>query len=81
MSWNKTNVESVQHVRLLKSSIFVVQKAATPKNGVEFRQKFFVSVRYSLAMKYNNDCQRHDTSMKLTETDKQTGKRMDRTMY
>ena len=35
---NKTKVESVQLGCLLKLSIFVVQKAAAPKNGVEFRQ-------------------------------------------
>ena len=39
------NVEEV-----LKSSIFVVQKAAAPKNGVEFRQGSIGTIRSSLAM-------------------------------
>ena len=34
----------------LKSSIFVVQKAAAPKTGVEFRQGFIGTIRSSLAM-------------------------------
>ena len=60
MSWNKTNVESVQHVRLLKSSIFVVQKAATPKNGLEFCQRPIGAIRCGLATSYN-DVQPHAT--------------------
>ena len=34
----RTKVEIDWHGYLLKSPIFVIQKAATPKNGVEFRQ-------------------------------------------
>ena len=33
----------------LKSSIFVVQKAAAPKNGVEFHQVSIVVIKSSLA--------------------------------
>ena len=51
---NKTKVESDQLGRLLKSPIFVAQKAAVPKNGVEFRQKFNGFIRFSLATLYNN---------------------------
>ena len=39
--------------RLLKSSIFVVQKAAAPKNGEEFRQRSIGTIRISLATSYN----------------------------
>ena len=35
----KTKVKTEWLGRLLKSPIFVVQKAAAPKNGVEFRQR------------------------------------------
>ena len=45
---NKTKVESVQLGRLLKSSIFVVQKAAAPRNGVEFHQRSIGALRCSL---------------------------------
>ena len=41
------NVEEVQ-----KSPIFVVQKAAAPKNGVEFRQRPIDDIRCSLATLY-----------------------------
>ena len=37
----------------LKSSILVVQKAAAPKNGVEFCQGSNGTIRSSLAMSYN----------------------------
>ena len=39
--------------RLLKSSIFVVQKAAAPKTGVEFCQGSIGTIRSSLAMSYD----------------------------
>ena len=51
---NKTKVESDQLGRLLKSPIFVAQKAAAPKNGVEFRQKFIGFIRFSLATLYDD---------------------------
>ena len=35
------------------SSIFVVQKATAPKNGVEFRKGSIGTIRSSLAMSYN----------------------------
>ena len=48
---------------LLKLPIFGVQKAATPKNGVEFRQQSSYAIRCSLAMSYE-DVQRHATVLK-----------------
>ena len=51
---DKTKVKSVQLGRLLKSSIFVVQKAAAPKNGVEFRQRSIGALRSSLATSYDD---------------------------
>ena len=37
-----------------KSPIFVVQKAAAPKYGVTFRQKFIHAVKWSLATSYDD---------------------------
>ena len=37
----KPKVESVQLGCLLKSPIFVIQKAAAPKTGIEFGQKIY----------------------------------------
>ena len=37
----------------LKSSFFVVQKGAAPKNGAEFRQRPNGTIRSSLATSYN----------------------------
>ena len=51
---NKTKVESDQLGRLLKSTIFVVQRAAAPKNGVEFRQKSIGAIRCSVATSYDD---------------------------
>ena len=42
-------VESVQVYLLLELPIFVIQKAATPKNGVEFCQKLIDAVTCILA--------------------------------
>ena len=36
-----------------KLSIFVLQKAAAPKNGIEFRQRSIGDIRRSLAMSYD----------------------------
>ena len=58
---------------LIKLPIFVTQRAAAPKNGVEFRQKFIRAFRCSLATSYD-DLRRHATSMKLTGTDRRTGR-------
>ena len=44
--------------RILKSPIFVIQKAATPKNGVEFCQKSIGVIRYCLDTLYD-DVRRH----------------------
>ena len=46
-------VEEVDVKRVLKSSIFVVQKATAPKNGVEFRQESIGATRISLATSYD----------------------------
>ena len=37
----------------LKSSIFIVQKAAAPKSGVEFRQDSIGTIRSCLATSYD----------------------------
>ena len=42
-SYSKTKLENVQLGRLLKSPIFVVQKASTPKYGVKFCKSLLVS--------------------------------------
>ena len=47
--FNDDVVEEVNVKEALKSSIFVVQKAAAPKSGVEFRQGSIGTIRSSLA--------------------------------
>ena len=42
----------IGHV-IFKSSIFVVQKATAPKNGVKFRQGSIGTIRSSLATSYD----------------------------
>ena len=54
MQQNKTKVESDQLGRLLKSTIFVVQRAAAPKNGVEFRKKSIGAIRCSVTTSYDD---------------------------
>ena len=46
---NEDVVVEVDVKEVLKSSIFVVQKAAAPKSGVEFRQGSIGTIRSSLA--------------------------------
>ena len=46
-------VEEVNAKEALKSSIFVVQKAAAPKTGVVFRQSSIRTIRSSLATSYD----------------------------
>ena len=46
-------VEEVNVKEALKSSIFDVQKAAAPKNIVEFRQSSIGTIRSSLATSYD----------------------------
>ena len=46
-------VKEVGIKEALKSSIFVVQKAAAPKNGVEFCQRSIGAIRHSLATSYD----------------------------
>ena len=46
--WVDQVVKEVNFKEALKSPIFVVQKAAAPKNGVEFCQGFNGTIRSSL---------------------------------
>ena len=57
---------------LLKSPIFVIQKADAPKNGIEFCQKSIGALRCSLATSCD-EWRRRATSMKLTGIGRQTG--------
>ena len=50
----KTQIESDRLCRLLKSPIFVVQKASEPNFGVEFDHKSIGAIRYSLVMLYDD---------------------------
>ena len=47
--WAENVVKEVNFKETLKSSIFVIQMAAAPKNGVEFRQGFIGTIRSRLA--------------------------------
>ena len=51
--WVDNIVKEVNVKEALKSSIFVVQKAAAPKTGVEFRQGSIGTIRSSLAPSYD----------------------------
>ena len=51
--WLDHVVKEVNIKAALKSSILVVQKAAAPKNGVEFRQGSNDIIRSSLATLYD----------------------------
>ena len=50
---NDDVVVEVDVEEALKSSIFIVQKAAAPKSGVEFRQDSIGTLRSSLATSYD----------------------------
>ena len=50
---NDDVVVEVDVEEALKSSIFIVQKAAAPKSGVEFRQDSIGTIRSSLATSYD----------------------------
>ena len=50
--WVDHVVKELNFVEALKSSIFVVQKATAPKNGVEFRQGSYGTIKSSLATSY-----------------------------
>ena len=50
---NDDVVVEVDVEEALKSSIFIVQKAAAPKSGVEFRQGSVGAIRSSLATSYD----------------------------
>ena len=50
----RTKVKDDRLGRLLKSPIFVIQKAAAPKNGAEFCQKSIGADRCSLARLYDD---------------------------
>ena len=51
--WVDHVVKELNVEEALKSSIFVVQKAAAPKNGIEFRQRSIGGIKHSLAASYN----------------------------
>ena len=51
--WVNHIVKELNVKEALKSSIFVAQKAAAPKSGVEFRQGANGTIRSSLATSYN----------------------------
>ena len=50
---NDDVVVEVDVEEALKSSIFIVQKAAAPKSGVEFRQDSIGTIRNCLATSYD----------------------------
>ena len=51
--WLDHDIKEVNNKEALKSSIFVVQMAAAPKNGVEFCQGSNCTIRSSLATSHN----------------------------
>ena len=51
--WVANIVKEVNVKEVLKSSIFVVQKATAPKDGVEFCQGSIGTIKSSLAMSYD----------------------------
>ena len=51
--WVNHIVKELNVKEALKSSIFVAQKAAAPKSGVEFRQGANGTIRSSLATSYD----------------------------
>ena len=51
--WDDHVVKELNNKEALKLSIFVVQKAAAPKNGVEFCQGSNGNIRSSLATPYD----------------------------
>ena len=53
-TFTRTKVKDDLLGRLLKSPIFIVQKAAASKNGLEFRQKPIGVIRYCLATSYDD---------------------------
>ena len=58
---NDDVVVEVDVKEFLKSSIFIVQRATAPKNGIEFRQTSIGAVRSSLTSSYD-DWRRRATS-------------------
>ena len=50
---NDDVVVEVDVEKALKSSIFIVQKAAAPKSGIEFRQDSIGTIRSCLATSYD----------------------------
>ena len=51
--WVNHVFKEVNAKEALKLSFFVIQKAAAPKNGVEFRQGSIGTIRSSLATSYD----------------------------
>ena len=64
---NDDVVVEVDVEEALKSSIFIVQKAAAPKSGVEFRQDSIGTIRNSLATSYDA-WRRRTTSQSLDQS-------------
>ena len=69
---NDDVVVEVDVEEALKSSIFIVQKAAAPKSGVEFRQDSIGSISSSLATSYDAVRRRATQSRNLGQTPWQT---------
>ena len=65
--WVNHIVKELNVKEALKSSIFVAQKAAAPKSGVEFRQGANGTIRSSLATSYDV-ARRRATSRVCVET-------------
>ena len=74
-------IEEVDVKDALKSSIFIVQKAAAPKTGVEFRQGSIGTIRSSLATSHDASRRRarspnfdQSEAEKLSQTDRRQTK-------
>ena len=75
---HKTETYKTNTVGENTTPIFVIQKAFTPKNGVEFRQRSIGVIRCSLPTSYDNMRSRA-TSPKVfchKQTDRQTKQRI-----
>ena len=77
--WADHVVKELNVDEALKSSIFVVQKAAAPKNGVKFRQGSNGTIRSTLATSYDASRRRarspnfdQSEAEKLSHTDTHT---------
>ena len=66
---NDDVVVEVDVEEALKSSIFIVQKAAAPKFGVEFRQDSIGTIRSSLATSYDDVSRRRARSPNFDQSE------------